>query len=344
MRIAVISDIHVLGPGEHEKERAVREDMALGLGRSRAAWRRFLHSMRMRFWNWVPESRYACFLKALQEIQDYHPDWVVANGDYGGDARGVGLSDESTYESAAGVITLMREIFSDRCRFNFGDHDIGKYNTALREGGIRLASLDLGEQKLGIRSFWHEQVDHLHLIGVNSSLITLDYFLPEALSEEIPEWKNRRRAHEEELIAAFSSLTGSDRVILFCHDPSALGILIQNPVIRENHARIELTVLGHLHEPRLLNLVQRLPKLPNWKPRYPVARIITEGIRSAKTWKYFNPIVCPSPFGTGNHLSGGLLFIEQAGARRFSVRRHRLKLQRMSAREKFIHFLDQRLR
>jgi hypothetical protein len=326
MRIAVISDIHVLGPGEHELHRELEAAIGHGDGLMRRQWQRFLHAMRRRFWNWRPDSRRACFVEALLEMQAYHPDWVVANGDYGGDSVGVGLSDEATYESAAGVIILMRELWPERCHFIFGDHDIGKYSTVLKQGGIRLASLDLGEQKLGIRSFWHEQVDDFHLVGVNSSLITLDYFLPEALTEEIPEWQRRRREHEQQVYNAFAAMPADARVILFCHDPSALGVLVQNPLIRQKQAQIELTVLGHLHEPRFLQLLQRLPKLPRWKPRYPVARIVSEGIRSAKQWQPFNPVVCPSPFGTGHHLSGGLLFIEQDERGQLVTRRQRIRL------------------
>ena len=326
MRLAIISDIHVLGPGEHEKDRELMDALSTGRGRMRSVGRRFLHRARRRFWNWHPESRRACFLKALEEIQLYHPDWVVANGDYAGDAGGVGLSDESTYESAAGVITLMREIFPDRCHFMFGDHDIGKYSTAIRQGGIRLASLQRGEDILGIRSFWQEQIEDIHLIGINSSLITLDFFLPEALTEEIPEWNRRRQQHEQQVTEAFSALPSDERVILFCHDPSALGLLIQHPVIRERKEQIALTVLGHLHQPHLLTLVQRLPRMPGWTPKYPVARIMTEGLRSAKTWRHFNPIVCPSPFGTGQHVSGGVLFIERTPDNRILTRRHRVKL------------------
>lgn len=326
MRLAVISDIHVLGPGEHERDRELVADIGRHYGLPRRLWRRFLHGARGRFWNWRPESRRACFLKALEDMQAYHPDWVIANGDYGGDAEGVGLSHDTTYESAAGVITLMREIFPDRCHFIFGDHDIGKYSTNMRQGGIRLASLDVGEQLLGIRSFWHEQVEDFQLVGVNSSLITLDHFLPEALTEEIPEWKRRRDEHERLVTETFAALPDDARVILFCHDPSALGLLINQPVINDKKRHIELTVLGHLHEPRLLKLIQRLPKLPEWKPRYPVARIISEGIRNAKTWSHFNPIVCPSPFGTGHHLSGGLLYIEKNADHKPIARRHRIKV------------------
>lgn len=326
MRLAVISDIHVLGPGEHERDRELVSDIGRQHGVFRGTWRRFLHGARSRFWNWKPEYRRACFLKALEDMQGFHPDWVIANGDYGGDAEGIGLSHEGTYESAAGVITLMREIFPDRCHFIFGDHDIGKYSTVMRQGGIRLASLDLGERQLGIRSFWHEHIDEFHLIGINSSLFTLEHFLPEALIEEIPEWRRRREAHEERVTEAFAALDPDARVILFCHDPSALGALIHNPVINEKKKQIELTVLGHLHEPRLLSLIQRLPRLPKWKPRYPVARIISEGIRSAQTWSLFNPIVCPSPFGTGHHVSGGLLYIQKQEDGRLIARRHRVDI------------------
>lgn len=326
MRLAVISDIHVLGPGEHERDREVVAGLGAGRGWLRTGWRHLLHRARRRFWNWHPESRQDCFFKALEDIQAYHPDWVIANGDYGGDAGGVGLSDEATYESAAGVITLIREIFPERCHFIFGDHDIGKYSTAMQQGGIRLASLDLGEQRLGIRSFWHERVDDMDVIGVNSSLITLDHFLPEALTDEIPEWKRRKAEHERVVTEAFASLSADARVILCCHDPSALGVLVQNPVIEQRLPQLELTVLGHLHEPRLLYLAQNMPLLPNWKPKYPVARIISEGIRSAHVWARFNPIVCPSPFGTGHHLSGGVLFIEKDSTGRITARRHRIKI------------------
>ena len=326
MRLAVISDIHVMGPGEHERHR----DQIASIGRDHSAvrrgWQKFLNASRSRFWNWHPESRHDCFLRALADMQAYNPDWVIANGDYGGDAHGVGLSDEATYESAAGVITLMREIFPDRCHFIFGDHDIGKYSTLLREGGIRLASLDVGEQRLGMRSFWHEQVEGVHLIGVNSSLITLDYFLPEALTHELPEWNRRQQEHEEKVRGAFASLPQKARVILFCHDPSALGILGRLPEIRARLPAIELTVLGHLHEPRLLRLLQRLPRLPEWKPRYPVARIVAEGIRNAKSWMEFKPVVCPSPFGTGRHITGGLLYIEKDPSGKILARRHRVKI------------------
>lgn len=326
MRLAVISDIHVLGPGEHEQDQEHVAALGRDLPQMRGGWRRLLHRIRRRFWNWHPESRHACFLKALEEIQAYHPDWIIANGDYGGDTGGVGLSNEFTYESTAGVITLMRELFADRCLFVYGDHELGKYSTNLRHGGIRLDSLYRGEQLLGIQSFWHKEIDGNHLIGVNSVLFTLDLFLPEALEEEIPEWERIREQHRRDVTSAFEQLPADARVLLFCHDPGALSPLIELPAIRARLPQIKLTVLGHLHTPGLLHLARLMSRLPQWNARYPVARIISQSLRGARTWTAFNPIVCPSTFGAGHHVSGGLLFIEADKEGNIVTRRHRVRI------------------
>jgi hypothetical protein len=258
-------------------------------------------------------------------VEAYSPDWIIANGDYGGDVGGVGLSNTSTYESVASVVNVIRARFPDRCRFVFGDHDLGKYNTVLREGGIRLGSLELGEKTLGIPSFWHEIDEDIHLIGVNSSLFTLDLFLPEALTAEIPEWRRRRAEHIEHVSHAFDGLPDHARVLLFCHDPSALTALSQIPIVVERLDQIEMTVIGHLHSPTLLHLARWLPKAKGWRPKYPVARIIAHGLEGARSWDMFNPVVCPSTFGTGHHVSGGLLFIEKNLRGELVSRRHRVR-------------------
>jgi hypothetical protein len=40
----------------------------------------------------------------------------------------------------------------------------------------------------------------------------------------------------------------------------------------------------------------------------------------------FKPVVCPSPFGTGHHITGGLLYVEKNAAGKIIARRHRVKL------------------
>jgi hypothetical protein len=324
MRLAVLSDIHVLGPGETVRAREIARQLGTAHSWWGRRWHRALFRARRRFWNWHPHARRRCFLRALDDIARFEPDWVIANGDYGGDALGVGLSDAHTFESVAGALDLVRATFPSRARFVFGDHELGKYSTELRRGGIRLASLTRGEEQLGIRSFWHEVDGRFHLIGVNSTLFTLDLFLPEALPAEVPAWKAFRERHLADVASTFRDLPADARVLLFCHDPGALSALYRVDAVRARLAQVEGTILGHLHAPRLLRLTRLLGRLPKVRARYPVARIISAGSRDAHTWARFRPLVCPSTFGAGHHVGGGVLLLSTEGDGPLVVRRHRI--------------------
>lgn len=324
MKLAVLSDIHVLGPTELARANASYVELGLDAPPIQRRLRRGLYRVRRRLWNGHLEWRHTAFMRALEAVADFDPEWIVANGDYGGDYGGTGLSNAATLDSAMIVINLIRERFPARSRFVFGDHDLGKYSTVLREGGIRLGSLEAGEKKLGIPSFWHERDEDFHLIGLNSSLFTLDMFLPEALADEIPEWKRRREEHIEHVRHAFDGLPRKARVILFCHDPSALTALRQVPEIQARVSQVELSVIGHLHSPTLLWLARYAARLGKWKPKYPVARIVAHGLAGVSNWEVFNPVVCPSTFGAGHHVAGGLLFIERDAKGELVVRRRRV--------------------
>ena len=325
MRIAVVSDLHVAGPGEHAETRESVRLLGHGEGSVRRRFRRGLNRFRDRFWHWQPESRAACFVQALQHIYNYNPDYLVANGDYAGDHSGMGLSDDHTYESVNHVVSLIREIFPERSRFNFGDHDIGKYNTVRRQGGIRLRSLERGLE-LGLESFWEIAHDNVLLIGVNSSLLTLELYLPEALPEEVDDWASRREAHVQQIVERFRGIEDGHRVILFSHDPSAMGLLSSLPEVRKRLSQIECTVVGHLHTPMLMGLTRMMRHVPVLKTNYPIARIVTHGARGAQDWKRFNPVVCPSTYGVGNHISGGILLIEARSRGPLAVTRQRITI------------------
>jgi hypothetical protein len=310
MRIAVLSDLHVLGLRETERSRRIAQDLAVDRPFADRAWQRGLHRVRRRLWNRRAEERDACFHLALDEIAPLHPDWIVANGDFSGDTAGIGLSDPHVFESVARVVDLLRRTFPDRCLFVFGDHEIGKYSTELKRGGIRLASLRRGEEDLGLESFWHRVENGIHLIGVNSSLLSLSLFLPEALPAEIPAWQERRAQHLKLIREAFSRVPPGDRILLFCHDPSALGELAGLPEVRDRIGQIARTVLGHLHIPALLPITRWIGRLPIRNTRYPVARIIAHGAKSSRSWDQFHPVVCPSAFGLGHILRGGFLHLD----------------------------------
>ena len=325
MRLAVISDVHVMGPSEKDKHNESFNRLGEGLPRMHGAWRRSLHRLRRRFWVDHPEARHQSFLHALDTVASYNPDWIVANGDYGGDTLGIGMSDASTFESVASVVTLIRHMFPNNAHFIFGDHEIGKYSTALKQGGIRLKSLQRGEELLGIRSFWTERVDGFHLVGVNSSLFVLDLFLPEALADEIPEWRRLRTEHIDQVNASFENLPADARVLLFCHDPSALSVISELPGVQRHISQIERTILGHYHAPSLLSLAKLVRLLPKLDPKYPVARITMHGVHGIKGWRKFRPIVCPATFGAGHHVPGGVLFVETNERGQIVTRSRRLR-------------------
>ena len=312
MRLAVLSDLHVLGPGEHEQASVYAQTLGHEDPHLRRKMRRGLNRVRNRFWHSHPEARAACFVQALQQVFEYDPEWVVVNGDYGGDHLGVGLSDDHTYESTNHVVSLIREVFPDRSIFNFGDHDVGKYNTVRRCGGIRLKSLERG-QELGLQSFWKLTCSNHLLVGVNSSLLTLDLFLPEALEDEKEQWRDLRRAHLDQIRETFAALPADEKVVLFCHDPAGITRLDEIPEVRNAKDRIQCTVIGHLHSPFLLRWTQWMRHLPALNTEYPITRIVSHGAQGAKTWKGYRPVVCPSTYGVGNHVSGGVLFVEENG-------------------------------
>ncbi|MDZ4197857.1 MAG: metallophosphoesterase, partial [Kiritimatiellia bacterium] len=126
MRIAVLSDIHVLGPLESERSRRISQDLGAEGSLWARAWQHGMHRARRRLWNRRAPDRERSFHRALDEIGPFHPDWIVANGDYSGDAHGVGLSDPRTFQSVSHVVELLRRSFPDRCLFIFGDHELGK--------------------------------------------------------------------------------------------------------------------------------------------------------------------------------------------------------------------------
>ncbi len=324
MRLAVISDIHVLGPGEAERLQRIALDLGARHSFLARKWNRALLRIRRRLWNWHPQFRETVFLKALDDIARFDADRIVAVGDYGGDAAGVGVSDDASFESVRRVTDLLRATFPDRCRFVIGDHELGKHSTELRRGGIRLESLRRCVENLGMPAWWMERVGPFHLIGLTSTLLALDLFLPEALAAEAPAWRQWRERQRDWLRATFSDLPGDARVLLFLHEPSALSFLDEIPEARARLPQIERTVLGHLHAPGLLPWLRLLARLPRLNPRYPIMRIISHGARGAHRWTAFRPVVCPAVFGAGHHFSGGVLFFETDPTGRLHVRRHRL--------------------
>ncbi len=109
------------------------------------------------------------------------------------------------------------------------------------------------------------------------------------------------------LRAAFAALEPRQRVLLFCHDPTALPFLWRDELVRSELPQIEQTIIGHLHS----NLIF-------WKSKLlagmPVIRFMGHGVRrmsgalnEARHWKPFHVRLCPSLAGIELLKDGGYL-------------------------------------
>ena len=100
------------------------------------------------------------------------------------------------------------------------------------------------------------------LIGVASPLIALPVNQPDTLPEEWPDWLKLRELHLEEIRSAFDVLKPEQRVVLFCHDPTALPFLWREDAVRRRLPQIEQTIIGHLHTRLILWKSRLLSGIP----------------------------------------------------------------------------------
>jgi hypothetical protein len=148
------------------------------------------------------------------------------------------------------------------------------------------------------------------LLGVASSLVALPVFEPDCLPEERVEWERLRQEHLQEIRAAFAAVRPEERVLLFCHDPTALPFLRDDEVIRAKVPQIEQTIIGHLHskliwwKSRLLSGMPRITFLGH------TAKRLSTALRQAHHWRDFHVRLCPAIAGIQLLNDGGFLIAE----------------------------------
>lgn len=237
-------------------------------------------------------------------------DWVIANGDYSCDTAFVGVADDAAFESTRLCLARLRSRFPDRLRLTIGDHEIGKKMLAADAGGLRLASFRRAQQELSLEPFWQLELGRYVLIGITSTLVALPVFEGEALAGELPEWRELRAQHLDRIRRAFLSLQPAQRVMLFCHDPTALPFLAQDEAIRSRLSQVERTIIGHLHSPAVLKQALRLAGLPAIRFLGHTPLRLSQALREARHWKPFRLALCPSPTGLQLRKDGGYLTVE----------------------------------
>jgi len=301
-RLVVLSDIHHAGPGEQARRGHEGKVVASPLLRvALTAYRRYL-------WLHDPQGHNHMLDRFLAAAPP--ADVAVANGDYSCDTAFIGLADDASLESARLCLDPLRERYGAALELTWGDHELGKFSLLGGAGGMRLESWRRGREDLGLPSLWRREVGRYVLLGVVSSVVALPVYGPEALPGELPEWEALRVEHLARIREVFEQLQPEQRVILFCHDPTALPFLHEEPAVATRFGQIETTVIGHLHTKLVFWQSQVLAGFPRITFMGNAVRRLSSALNRARRWRPFKVRLCPSLTGCQLLKDGGFLTAE----------------------------------
>jgi hypothetical protein len=308
--LALLSDLHYAGPAERARgDDYEHRDIANPL------LRHAVHAYRHFVWMRHPlrqNRQLDRFLAGVGQV-----DYVIANGDYSCSTGFIGLADDAAFESATECIGKLRAKFGDRLRLVCGDHELGKLSLIGTRGGMRLAAWHRSVNELGIEPFWRLDLGRYVLMGVVSTLIALPLFQADLLPEERSAWEKLRAQHLAEIRAALTALTPDRRVLLFCHDPTALPFLGREAAVRARLPQIEQTIIGHLHSNLLLWKSKLLAGMPVIGFLGPTPKKLSAALNQARHWRPFHVRLCPALAGIELLKDGGYLTVElEADAQR----------------------------
>lgn len=295
--IAIVSDIHYASAGEQARRGHESRAIANPVLRRLAGWYRHY------VWLRDPLAHNPLLDRFITAARG--ADWVVANGDYSCDTAFVGVSDDAVFTSVDECLGKLREAFPGRLAASLGDHELGKMSLFGGQGGLRLASWERTITGLALEPFWRLDFGRWVLIGVTSSLVALSVFEPETLPAELPEWRRLREHHIASIRAVFRELAPEQRVLLFCHDPSALPFLWREGIIRSRLAQVAATVIGHLHTGLVFRLSRVLAGMPRIAFLGNTVRRLSEALQQARCWRDFRVRLCPSLTGCELLKDGG---------------------------------------
>jgi len=300
VRIGIISDIHYASAAEQARGNDYE-------------WRglpnpflRFLVRFH-RQWVWLrnPLDQNHLLDRFLEQGSSF--DYVIANGDYTCDSMNLGVSDDASFESARLCLDKLRSKFPGRFRAIMGDHELGKVSLVGGRGGMRLASWRRATEGLAIEPFWRFEIGDYVLMGVASSLVALPAFEADMLPSETAEWEGLRVALMEQIRGAFGELKPRQRVLLFCHDPTALPFLAREEAVQKGLAQVERTIIGHLHTNLVLWKSRLLAGMPRITFLGHTAKRLSSALSEARHWRAFKVRLCPAIAGVELLKDGGYL-------------------------------------
>lgn len=319
--LAILSDIHYAGPteqteGDDYEYRAIENSLL----------RNLLRFYRHHIWLRHPLRQNGQLDRFLAEVGPV--DYAIANGDYLCNTAAVGLSAESGRQSARACLDKLRGKFGDRLRANFGDHELGKLRLLGTQGGLRLDSWHRGITEFGLQPAWKLELGNYVLLGCASTLLALPVFAPDILPEEQPAWDKLREQHLAEIRDAFAALQPKQRVLFFCHDPTALPFLWRDNEVRARLPQVEQTIIGHLHSNLYLRLSQLLSGMPVIRGGGHSLKRMSTALNEARHWRPFHVRLCPSLAGIELLKDGGYFTAELDADARTPARFHFHRLRR----------------
>jgi hypothetical protein len=321
--LGILSDIHYAGPAEQARG----EDFELRAIASPVT-RAFATAFRHFIWQRNPLGRNDLLDQFLEQACGL--DYVIANGDYSCNSAFVGVSDEAACESARECLDKLRRRFGERLRANCGDHELGKISMFGGRGGMRLDSWRRVRQDLGLAPLWRIDIGRYVLLGFASSLVALPLFEPDMLPAERPEWERLRAEHLADLLRALSTVQPGQRLLLFCHDPTALAFLWREEAVRAKAPQIEQTVVGHLHSNLVFWKSRLLGGLPAVGFLGHTIRRLSTSLSLARHWRPFHVRLCPALAGIELLKDGGYCTVEFDPEARHPARFRFHRLQRGS--------------
>lgn len=303
VRLLILSDIHFSGAAEQARG----NDFNLRVIQNPAvrAFARFYNHF---IWMRDPFARSPQLGRFLQAAPP--ADLVIVNGDYTANSAFVGLSDPAARASAEECLGKLKEKFGDRLHLTIGDHEIGKVVMFSGRGGMSLASWHTTTTQLGLKPFWRLTVGNYVLLGVASPLLALPVNRADTQPADWPEWHRLRAAHLAEIRAAFDDLRPEQRVLLFCHDPTALPLLAAEASVSRRLPQIEQTVIGHLHTELVMWKCRTFSGIPTigFLGRY--VKKFTSALNKAHAWRPFNVRLCPALAGIQLLNDGGYFTVD----------------------------------
>ena len=325
IRLAILSDIHYAGAAERARGNGYELRVV-----PNPLLRACVYLYRRFFWMHRPLQQNHLLDQFLQETGA--SDFAIANGDFSCDTGFIGVSDEAVFQSVRECLGKLREKFGERLFLTYGDHELGKCSIFGRHGGMRLASWYRAQKELGLQPFWRCTIGNYVLMGIASSLVALPVFEADTLPEERADWLQLRREHLGRICAEFAELRSDQRVLLFCHDPTALPFLWRERGIRPKLAQLEQTIIGHLHSNLILWKSRCLAGIPRIQFLGHTAKRLSAALQEATYWRPFHLRLCPALAGIELLKDGGYLTADLAPDAKYPVHFEKHSLKRKGYR------------